>query len=144
MFGIDDAIAAGSKLIDDVITRIWPDATEVEKAKLSQMTQEIQNEYNLILSQIEVNKVEAAHPSIWVAGWRPYIGWIGGTAMAYNFFLKDVMNGMALALGSPVPLFIGSDTQVLVTLIMGMLGLAGTRSYDKANGTETKQFNKGK
>lgn len=127
-------------MITTIANKFAPDQNEVENNKLTLALQELNNHYALTLGQIDTNKVEAAHPSVFVAGWRPYIGWIGGTAMAYNFFLKDIMNGIALALGSPVPLFVGSDTQVLVTLIMGMLGLAGTRSWDKANGTETTNF----
>jgi len=59
MFGVDDAISAVSGLADTVVKRIWPDATQVEKAKIAQV------------GQIEINKKEAESNKIYVAGWRP-------------------------------------------------------------------------
>lgn len=139
MFGIDDAVAAGSKLIDDVVTRIWPDATEVEKAKISQVTEQAKIELSGLLGQLEINKAEAAHPSIFVAGWRPFIGWVGGLGVGYQVLLMPIGNGIAACFGLPT-VFIGVDISLLQSLIGGMLGLGLARSWDKKNGADTKQL----
>lgn len=139
MFGIDDAVAAGSKLIDDVVTRIWPDATEIEKAKLAQASAEIQQQYALVLGQLDIDKTEAAHPSVFVAGWRPAIGWVGAAGLGYQVLFMPILNGLCLVFGIPAP-FPAVDVQLLQTLIGGMLGLGIARSWDKSNGTDTKGF----
>lgn len=139
MFGIDDAIAQGTKLIDDVVTRIWPDATEIEKAKLAQTAQEIQNQYSVILGQLDVNKAEAQNPHVFVAGARPYILWGLGTSliMAANYWF---ISWIALCFGlPPVPV---PDTGMASAIVTTLLGVAGLRSYDKAKGTDTKRIGK--
>lgn len=85
------------------------------------------------LAQIEVNKEEAKHRNIFVSGWRPFIGWICGGALAYHFVLQPVLAFTASALGSPIilPTF---DMQSLLTVLMGMLGLGAMRSYEKVYG----------
>lgn len=141
MFGIDDAIAAGSKLIDDVVTRIWPDATEVEKAKLAQTSAEIQNQYNVILGQLAINQEEAKSPHWFVAGWRPFIGWIGGLGIGYEILFKPIANGICAAFGIPGP-FMGVDISLLQSVVGGMLGLGIARSWDKKNDADTKRIGK--
>ena len=137
MLGIDDAVAAGSKLIDDVVTRIWPDATEVEKAKIAQVTEQAKQEMASVLGQLEINKTEAAHPSVFVAGWRPFVGWIGGLGIGYQVLFMPIGNDIAAMFGFP-PIFVGTDISLLQSLIGGMLGLGIARSWDKNNGTDTK------
>jgi hypothetical protein len=141
MFGIDDAIAAGSKLIDDIVTRIWPDATEVEKAKLAQLSSQIQNEYNLVLAQLKVNEIEAANPHVFVAGWRPFIGWIGGLGLGYELLFKPIVNGLLLVFGMN-PFFPGVDINLLQTVVGGILGLGLARTWEKTKDVATSQIGK--
>jgi len=141
MFGIDDAIAAGSKLIDDVVTRIWPDATEVEKAKISLVTEQAKQEMASVLGQLDVNKVEASHASVFVAGWRPALGWVGAGGLSYQVMFMPVVNGLCLIAGIPAP-FPAIDINLLQTMIGGMLGLGIARSYDKIQGVDTKTVGK--
>ncbi|WP_051605569.1 3TM-type holin [Sediminibacter sp. Hel_I_10] len=73
--------------------------------------------------QVELNKVEANHKSIFVAGWRPFIGWVCGSALAYNFILQPLLEFVLSASGvtvSPPELEIGQ----LITIVLGMLGMA--------------------
>jgi hypothetical protein len=87
-----------------------------------------------LMGQIEINKVEAAHSSIFVAGWRPFIGWVGGVGLAYTFVLAPFIELIARASGyggeMPLP-----DSAQLMTLITAMLGVGAMRSFDKMKGT---------
>lgn len=81
----------------------------------------------LIELQTKINEAEAMHRSIFVAGWRPFIGWICGIAMAYNFILRDLI---IFAMGKDfVPPALQMDH--LMTVLMGMLGLGAFRTYEK-------------
>lgn len=138
MFLIDDAIAQGSNLIKTIIDKIAPDADIEVKGKMEQAMFELQREHIGQMAQIEVNKVEAAHPSMFVAGWRPFIGWVGGSGLAYELVFRPLMNGV-LTLFGIVTGFPGLDIGLLQTLIGGILGLGLARSYDKKIGTDTKK-----
>jgi len=138
MFGIDDAVAAGAKLIDDVVTRIWPDATEVEKAKIAQVTEQAKQEMASVLGQLAINKAEAEHPSVFVAGWRPALGWVGSASLAYNFLMMPIFNGIAAFFGVP-PVFVPTPTEQIMSLIGGMTGLVASRSFDRYHGKDTRR-----
>jgi len=75
--------------------------------------------------QLEINKMEAAHKSLFVAGWRPAIGWICAVGLLYNTIIANV-----LGIWMDVP---EVDTTLLVPVMMGMLGLGAMRSYEKVN-----------
>jgi hypothetical protein len=75
--------------------------------------------------QLEINKMEAAHKSLFVAGWRPAIGWICAVGLLYNTIVANV-----LGIWMEVP---EVDTTLLVPVMMGMLGLGAMRSYEKVN-----------
>lgn len=89
------------------------------------------------MAQVEVNKAEAQHRSIFVAGWRPFIGWTCGVALAYHFVLYPIIVfGLAVVPDVPLqaeelPTF---DMSSLMTVLMGMLGLGGLRTYEKTKG----------
>ena len=92
------------------------------------------------LAQIEVNKVEAAHASVFVAGWRPAIGWIGAAALAYQFLLYPLMlwvwtwlQGMGWIPSTlqPPPVLKADELWVILS---GILGIAGMRSFEKTKG----------
>jgi len=92
-----------------------------------------------LMGQIEVNKVEAAHSSIFVAGWRPFIGWVGGVSLAYTFTIAPILSFLFSRADMPVV-----NTGELMTLVMAMLGVGAMRSYDKKNDTDTKKLRKEK
>lgn len=90
---------------------------------------------DLAKGQLEVNKTEAAHKSLFVAGWRPAVGWTCCLGMASNFLIIPMAN-FALALtGSAivVPLL---DTGEMMPVLMGMLGLGAMRTYEKKQGVQ--------
>ena len=88
----------------------------------------------LAKGQLEVNKVEAAHRSPLVAGWRPFIGWVCGVALAWHFVLAPItIFGFSYA-GVPVPDLPVFDMDSLMTVLLGMLGLGGLRTVEKLKG----------
>jgi len=88
----------------------------------------------LALSQIEVNKAEAASGSIFKGGWRPAIGWVCASAFAYHFVLQPVIVFIVLTAGVELPPLPEFDMASLMTVMMGMLGLGGLRTYEKQKG----------
>ena len=87
-----------------------------------------------MLAQIEVNKAEAASGSVFKGGWRPFIGWVCGAAFAYHFVIQPfIVFGVAVA-GVQIPELPTFDMGSLMTVMMGMLGLGGLRSYEKKQG----------
>ena len=90
-------------------------------------------------AQVEVNKVEAASSNMFQAGWRPAIGWIGVLALFYQFVAYPALLWLQTFMPSihpPAPL----PADMMFSIVTGMLGIAGMRSYDKFKGTDTKQL----
>ena len=138
MFGIDDDIANSANLINTVVERVWPDATEVEKAKLEQLSKNIENEYNLKLEQIKVNAIEAQSPNWFTSNWRPFIGWIGGFSLAYSAILEPIMRFVARVQFDYTGEFPAINDDITLQIVLGMLGLGAMRSFDKVNNTVKK------
>jgi hypothetical protein len=118
-------------VFDKLIDKLIPDPAE--KAKLSLelaqiADQEAAREAANELQQIELNKVEASHKSLFVAGWRPAIGWVGAASLAMYY---PVQIGVQLVLTGKVDMDLGD----LFMLIAGLLGFGGMRSFDKTKGT---------
>jgi len=134
MFGIDDAIAAVSKLIDDSITRIWPDATQVERDKIKQVTQQIENEFKLLLGQIEINKVEAKSGRLFVAGWRPLVGWSCGFSLLYASIIEPIARFVAVVFYGYAGTFPILNTDLTLQILLALLGIAGMRTFEKHRG----------
>ena len=89
---------------------------------------------DLALAQIEVNKAEAASSSVWKGGWRPFVGWVCGTAFAYHFVIQPLAIFVVAAYGMEIPELPDFDMGQLMTVLMGMLGLGGLRSFEKTKG----------
>ncbi len=120
-------------LITQIVGRIWPDKTEHDKAVLAAALQEDNNLTQLLTAQINVNQEEAKSSNVFVAGWRPAIGWICGLAFAWEFVVMPILAFISAAFGHtiPVPVFDGST---MITVLMGMLGLGGLRTFEKIKG----------
>lgn len=136
MFGIGTVIDAVGKIADDLIT------TDKERLELALRSKELDQAIDL--AQIQVNQTEAQHSSIFVAGWRPAIGWIGAAAMAYQFLLYPLMlwgwtwmqgAGWIPAGLQPPPVL---DSDQLWVILSGILGIAGMRSFEKTKGVASK------
>src|SRR6056300_561917 len=87
-----------------------------------------------IMGQLEINKAEAQHRSIFVAGWRPFIGWTCGVALCWHFVLAPITIFLCAYIGVAIPELPTFDMGSLMTVLMGMLGLGGLRTYEKQKG----------
>jgi Holin of 3TMs, for gene-transfer release len=122
-------IEIGAKLLDKIIPD--KDAREKAQAELFKAAQE--QDFQLALGQIQLNTEEAKSDSIFVSGWRPYIGWVCGIALTYNFIIYPLMLWFIAFYGSAIkPPALFSD--VLMELVLGMLGLGTLRTFEKWKG----------
>lgn len=128
-------------LIGNVLDRILPDPKVAAEAKLQMLTlaqngqlEVLHSETQLALGQQGINKEEAGNANIFVSGWRPFIGWVCGAAMAYKFILSPLLVFLFLAFGHPIILPV-LDWSEMSTVLLGMLGLGGLRTYEKVRGT---------
>jgi len=83
--------------------------------------------------QSAVNQAEAANSNVFIAGWRPFIGWVCGAGLATQFILAPFITWIAALCKHPVQ-FPALDMGTLLTLLLGMLGLGGMRTFEKVNG----------
>ena len=130
LLGIGEIIGGVGKIADDLIT--------TDKERLTIALEEKKIEAGLIQGQMEIDKVEAQHASVFVAGWRPFIGWVGGFGMAYQFLLYPLLTWVwpIVLPSAPIPPVLDGD--VLFAMVSGLLGIAGMRSFDKMKGTDPK------
>lgn len=135
--GIGSVLDFGSKIID----RVWPDPTQAAAAKLELFKaqqagefKEMDQAFEIAKAQIGVNQTEASNQSTFVAGWRPFIGWVCGLALAYQYLVRPIATWAALSFGHNFPSMPGLDDN-LWQLMMGMLGMGGLRTYEKVKGT---------
>jgi len=128
MILVDALLGLGGKLIDKLI----PDPAARDAAKLELLKLQQSGELAAMVAQTEINKVEAANPSVFVSGWRPAIGWVCALAMAYQYLIRPF-----LAAFYPTLAFPGLDDN-LWQLLAGMLGLGGLRTLEKLNGVAAR------
>lgn len=88
----------------------------------------------LAKGQLEINKAEAASGSVFKGGWRPFIGWVCGVAFAYHFVGQPAMLFAVAMFGLDIPPLPQFDMSSLMTVLMGMLGLGGLRTFEKQKG----------
>lgn len=122
----------GKSLID----RFIPDKEEARKAEMAFAVMAAEGELKQIIAQLEVNAKEAMHPTIFVAGWRPFFGWAGGVGFIYAVMLQPMLAWYATVNSIPVPPELNLD--LLWVVITGMLGIGGLRTYEKHTGVATK------
>lgn len=125
--GIVSAAEGVANIIDRFVeTDEEKQAAEIIKAKMMMQPS---------LAQIELNKIEAGHRSIFVAGWRPFIGWVCGFALLWRFILFDMLiwvtvNFFPHVTALPKP----TGTETLVTVLLSLLGLGAMRTVEKFGG----------
>lgn len=124
----------------DIIGRFIPDPEEKAKAQLEVMKLQQSSEFKQIEAdlqsmqmQADINKTEAAHANVWVAGWRPFIGWVCGAGLALQFILFPMVFWIG-QLANVAIIMPQLPFEMIMTMLGGMLGIGGMHTYEKVKG----------
>lgn len=130
------AVSDVSHLAENVIERIFGE-TESKTLDREQARQIILDGFDQarLMGQIEINKVEAASASVFVAGWRPAIGWVCALGLFWQYFLMRFVNYLLVLFSPDTKLPPDVDMSQLLTLLLAMMGMVAARSIDKDRGT---------
>ena len=121
-------------IIGDVLGRFLPEDKEARAKAEREIEQQLSIHLAKIdIAQLEINKAEAAHRSIFVAGWRPFIGWTCGLALAWTYVGVPIAQFILAQTGHLIDLP-ALDMSQMMPVLMGMLGLGGLRTFEKFKG----------
>jgi len=134
MWDIPAMVTAATGILDKVI----PDADAGRKAAHEIVMEQLRQVDGQLNAQAEINKIEAAHPSIFVAGARPFILWVCGASLAWQYLLAPIVTWIAMVAGY-TGTFPVIPYEAMFNLTLGMLGMAGWRTLDKIKGVETTE-----
>ena len=126
---IDSVLSIGSTILDRVI----PDVNAREKAKQELAKAISEQDFQLALGQIQINQEEAKSENIFKSGWRPSIGWACSLTFILNFVLFPIVNYFLMMFGHK-SILIPFDTNTLMTVLGGLLGIGGLRTIEKIKG----------
>lgn len=126
-----DIIAIGGKLLDKIIPD--KDARDKAQAVLLQTAQD--QDFQLSLGQIEVNKIEAQSDNLFKSGWRPFVGWTCASAFALHFVIFPIIDKIIVSQGG-IAVAIPFQMEALMTVLFGLLGLGGFRTFEKIKGVK--------
>ena len=123
-------------IADKIFDRVIPDKAAAERAKSAFIAEAQMQDFSLLLEQIKVNTAEAQSGSLFVGGWRPFVGWVCGVALAYTYILLPFLQFVVYAWGDPTTVNKLSRLPVLelaelLPILLGMMGLAGYRTFEK-------------
>ena len=124
-------------IVNKFVDRI-PDGNERARAKESLERELVEAANSAMLAQTEINAVEAQHKSIFVAGWRPFIGWVCGVGIAWSMVVQPVAQWAMIAWGDGTELPT-IDTSYLMELVTAMLGMSGLRTFEKMRGVARRR-----
>jgi|TARA_R110000787_G_scaffold171566_1_gene284182 hypothetical protein len=126
-----EPITAGIGLVSTFIDKFVKDKDLAVTLKHEADSQEFAGVVSLALGQMEVNKAEAAHKSLLVAGWRPFIGWVCGVGLLYNVLIQPIFD-----IWFTMPEI---NPDLLYPVLLGMLGMSGLRTYEKFKGVQREE-----
>lgn len=115
-----------------LIARFFPNPEEAAKAEMELAKMAAAGELQTVLAQLDINAKETQSSSWWVAGWRPFFGWVGGTGFGYAVLVQPLLAWGAAVKGWPIPPEI--NTELLWVVVSGLLGIGGMRSFEKKAG----------
>tara|TARA_A100000172_G_scaffold74286_1_gene56283 strand:+ start:793 stop:1194 length:402 start_codon:yes stop_codon:yes gene_type:complete len=120
--------------VGDILDKVIPDQDLKRKLSHEIATMSEKHAQQLALAQIKVNAAEAASGSLFKGGWRPFVGWVCGVAFCYHFILQPVIIFIVALTGADIPDLPSFDMGTLLTVLGGMLGIGGLRTYEKQKG----------
>lgn len=120
--------------VSDILDKVVEDKDQKALLAHEIATMAERHAQELAKGQLEINKAEAQSRNMFVAGWRPFVGWVCGIAMAWHFLGVPITLFVAGWLGAELPTLPRFDMDSLMTVLLGMLGLGGLRTFEKAKG----------
>lgn len=126
----------GIGAIADLVGKFIPDKTQAEKDSFALQLAQMQADQVAQASQAAINTAEASNQNVFVAGWRPAIGWSCAGAFSWSYVLAPLASFFAEALGHPVHLP-ALDISGMMPVLLGMLGLGTMRTFEKVSGVKT-------
>lgn len=133
MFAVDTIISG----ILGIVNKFIPDKSRAAEIQAQIEMYKLTSDFQNAMKQIEVNQAEAGHDSVFVAGWRPFIGWVCGFAFTYHVLVVPAIVFISTMTKHPVPLP-EFDVMLLMNVLFGMLGLGGFRTYEKVQSQKIK------
>ena len=124
-------------IVNKFVDRI-PNGNERARAKEALEKELVDAANSVMLAQTEINAAEAQHKSIFVAGWRPFIGWVCGVGIAWSMVVQPVAQWAMIAWGDGTELPT-IDTSYLMELVTAMLGMSGLRTFEKMRGVARRK-----
>jgi hypothetical protein len=132
-----DPISALLNIGNTLINKLFPDPAQAAQAQLALLKMQQDGELAAISGQMDINKIEAGSSSVFVAGWRPFAGWVCGIGLAYVSIIEPVARLVATFVGYTGD-FPAIDTTLTMQVLLGMLGMGGLRTLDKIKGVAAK------
>lgn len=123
--------------LTEVLDRVVPDQAAAAKAKTEMEAKLLEAAVSQAGQQASINQVEAAHQSIFVSGWRPFIGWVCGAGLAWAFLLAPMLAWLLPVAGVATALP-ALQMEYLLELVVAMLGLGALRSFEKMRGVANR------
>lgn len=132
-----DPVSAVLEVGNSLIKHFFPDPTQQAAAEQKMAELVTSGELQKIAGQLAINTEEAKSENLFVSGWRPFVGWVGGAGLAYVAIVEPIIRFTALAFGyaGKFPVI---DTSITMQVLFGILGLGGMRTYEKTKGVAGK------
>ena len=125
-----------SGLINTIRGKSPEDAAKLQELAAKYQDDILQSDLQRAQMQADTNKAEAASTSMFVAGWRPAVGWVCSIGLLTQFIIAPLATWASGLIGKPV-VFPSLDMGTLLTLLLGMLGMGGMRTFEKVNGVNS-------
>ena len=132
-----DPLTAILNISGTIIDRLIPDKTQAAAAKAELLEMQLKGELDAQIAQAQIDTAEASNQNIFVAGWRPFVGWACGAAFVYAFIVQPTAQAVAVFRHSSfdVSKLPQLNLDQMLPVLLGMLGLGAMRSFDKTQGT---------
>lgn len=128
-------------LADKIFDKLFPDPAQKAKAQYELMKlqqdgafKQLEADLQMSLAQMDINKTEAASTDPFRGGWRPFIGWVCGFGLAYQFLARPLLTFVLQVADAKIQVLPSLELDTLMTLLFGLLGLGAMRTVEKING----------
>lgn len=124
------------ELGNSIISRLFPDPAAKAAAELELLRLAQSGDLQVVLAQLAINAKEAESPSVFIGGWRPFVGWICGIGLLYATILHNLIEWISVIRGWPLPPAVDTDT--LIYVLGALLGIGGLRTLEKVKNVASK------